>query len=82
MKTPRGSTGPTTDRGKQISSQNASKHHCNSTQLIVGDEDPPEFDALLDSLTAEYQPETEMQKTTVMQAARGMASRPRESRIR
>jgi hypothetical protein len=72
MKTPRGSTGPTTDRGKQISSQNASKHHCTSTQLIVGDEDRAEFDALLDSLTAEYQPETEMQKTTVMQAARAV----------
>jgi hypothetical protein len=72
MKNPRGSTGPTTDRGKQISSQNASKHHCTSTQLIVGNEDPAEFDALLDSLTAEYQPETEMQKTTVMQAARAV----------
>ena len=72
MKTPKKTTGPATDRGKQISSQNAAKHNCTSTQLIVGDEVPAEFDALLDSLTAEYQPETEMQKTTVMQAARAV----------
>jgi hypothetical protein len=69
-KIPRGKTGPTTPSGKAITSRNASKHNCTSTQLIVGDEDPDEFTALLESLTAEYQPETEMQKNTVMQAAR------------
>jgi hypothetical protein len=69
-KIPRGKTGPTTPSGKAVSSRNASKHNCTSAQLIVGDEDPDEFAALLESLTAEYQPETEMQKTTVMQAAR------------
>jgi hypothetical protein len=69
-KIPRGKTGPATLSGKAITSRNAAKHNCTSTQLIVGDEDPNEFTALLESLTAEYQPETEMQKTTVLQAAR------------
>jgi len=57
----RAKTGPTTDQGKQISSRNASKHNCTSTRLIVKGEDPAASAAPLESLTAEYQPETEGQ---------------------
>jgi hypothetical protein len=70
MQKPRGKTGPTTEQGKQISSRNASKHNCTSTQLIVQGEDPAAFTALLESLTAEYQPETQMQQIIVTEAAR------------
>jgi hypothetical protein len=70
MNKPRGKTGPTTEQGKRISSQNASKHNCTSMCLIVKGEDPAAFAALLESLIAEYQPETEGQHITVHEAAR------------
>jgi hypothetical protein len=70
MKTPRGKTGPTTSRGKSISSRNASKHNCTSQRLIVEGESLADFNALLESLTSEFHPETEMQEITVRQAAR------------
>ena len=38
--------------------------------VILQDEDPAAFIALHESLTAEYQPETQMQQITVMEAAR------------
>jgi hypothetical protein len=72
MKKARGKTGPTTEQGKQISSRNASKHNCTSTSLIVNGESPAEFASLLENLTAEYQPETEMQQIIVKEAARAI----------
>jgi hypothetical protein len=38
--------------------------------VILQDEDPAAFTILLESLTAEYQPETQMQQIIVMEAAR------------
>jgi hypothetical protein len=70
MPKPRGTTGPTTASGKQIASRNAAKHNCTSTSLIVPGEGQSEFDALLESLIAEYQPETRMQQIRVHEAAR------------
>jgi hypothetical protein len=70
MNKPRGKTGPTTEAGKQISSRNAAKHNCTSTSLIVKGEDAAAFTTLLESLTAEYQPETQGQQITVNEAAR------------
>ena len=70
MPKPRGTTGPTTEAGKQIASRNAAKHNCTSTSLIVPGETQSEFDALLESLTAEYRPETQMQQIRVNEAAR------------
>jgi len=70
MNKPRGTTGPTTEQGKRVASRNAAKHNCTSKSLIVKGENPDDFAALLHSLTREYQPETEMQQTTVMEAAR------------
>jgi hypothetical protein len=70
MPAPRGATGPTTEHGKQIASRNAAKHNCTSTCLILPGETQAEFDALLESLIAEYRPETEMQQIRVNEAAR------------
>jgi hypothetical protein len=70
MPKPRGTTGPTTEAGKQIASRNAAKHNCTSTSLIVPGENQAEFDTLLESLIAEYRPETEMQQIRVNEAAR------------
>ncbi|HEY1951029.1 MAG TPA: hypothetical protein VGG97_28715 [Bryobacteraceae bacterium] len=70
MPAPRGATGPTTEHGKQITSRNAAKHNCTSTCLILPGETQAEFDALLESLIAEYLPETEMQQIRVNEAAR------------
>jgi hypothetical protein len=69
-KLPRGKTGPITEHGKTISSRNAAKHNCTSQSLIVEGEDIRDFNALLEGLIAEYQPETEMQNITVQEAAR------------
>jgi hypothetical protein len=71
MPKPHGTTGPTTEAGKQIASRNAAKHNCTSTSLIVPGETQSEFDALLESLIAEYRPETQMQQIRVNEAARG-----------
>jgi hypothetical protein len=70
MPAPHGATGPTTEHGKQIASRNAAKHNCTSTSLILPGESQAEFDALLESLIAEYRPETEMQQIRVHEAAR------------
>jgi hypothetical protein len=70
MPAPRGATGPTTEHGKQIASRNAAKHNCTSASLILPGESQAEFDALLESLIAEYRPETEMQQIRVNEAAR------------
>jgi hypothetical protein len=70
MPKPRGTTGPTTEAGKQIASRNAATHNCTSTSLIVPGETQAEFDALLESLSAEYRPETQMQQIRVNEAAR------------
>jgi hypothetical protein len=70
MPEPRGATGPTTEYGKQIASLNAAKHNCTSTSLILPGESQAEFNALLESLFAEYLPETEMQQIRVNEAAR------------
>jgi hypothetical protein len=70
MPKPRGTTGPPTEAGKQIASRNAAKHNCTSKSLIVPGETQSEFDTLLENLTAEYQPETQMQQIRVHEAAR------------
>jgi hypothetical protein len=46
------STGPQTSEGKQAVAQNAIKHGLSSRHLILGDEDPSEYQVLLDQLQA------------------------------
>jgi hypothetical protein len=61
------STGPRTPEGKAISSQNATKHGCRSKTLILGHEDPAEYEALRKSWWDQYQPSGHAQETLVQQ---------------
>jgi len=54
------STGPRTPEGKAVSSMNALKHGLTARRVVVlndPDEDPAEFDNLLDELIGEHQPD-------------------------
>jgi len=50
------STGPTTAEGKVIASQNALRHGLLSTKLLLEDEDPTEYEALLRGLVESLGP--------------------------
>ena len=50
------STGPRTASGKLASSKNALIHGLLSREMLVGGEDPADYDALLDSLVADFAP--------------------------
>jgi hypothetical protein len=52
------STGPVTEAGKQASSQNARRHGQLSSCVVLKAESTPLFDELMDSLLAEFQPQT------------------------
>jgi hypothetical protein len=52
------STGPVTEAGKQASSQNARRHGQLSSCVVLKAESSPLFDELMDSLLAEFQPQT------------------------
>ncbi len=52
------STGPVTEEGKQASSQNARRHGQLSSCVVLKAESTPLFDDLMDSLIAEFQPQT------------------------
>lgn len=54
--TTRNCTGPRSAEGKAIVSQNATRHGFLSRRLFVGDEDPTEFHALFDDLSASLNP--------------------------
>ena len=60
------STGPKTDEGKKIASQNAVKHGLNSATIILTSphfkEDQEEYDHLAASLKFELQPQTPLQE--------------------
>lgn len=50
------STGPKTPEGKQAVARNAVKHGLFARQLILNDEDPTEYQALVDGLQAALNP--------------------------
>jgi len=50
------STGPRTESGKAISSQNALRHGLASSAILIPGEDPEQFAALQDGLIAQYKP--------------------------
>ena len=50
------STGPRSVAGKAIVSQNAVRHGFLSCKLFIGDEDPAEFEILVDDLTSSLKP--------------------------
>src|SRR3977135_3133530 len=52
------STGPRTDEGKAIASQNSLKHGLASGTLLIPGEDPAAYEALVADFIAQHQPET------------------------
>ena len=52
------STGPRTSPGKLRSSMNARKHGLTGKSIVIGDEDPKEFDAFRAALEHDFQPGT------------------------
>ncbi|MBM3727387.1 MAG: hypothetical protein FJW40_18435 [Acidobacteria bacterium] len=50
-------TGPRTEEGKAISSQNALTHGLTSAQVIIAPGEQPEFDVLLESFTRDLAPQ-------------------------
>ena len=63
------STGPKTAAGKRRSSMNAVKHGRSAQTIVVGDEDPVEFEALRENLEQDFQPETYLERELVQQLA-------------
>lgn len=52
------SSGPSSDEGKERSSRNALKQGLFSKRRFIGDENPAEFDALVESIAATHHPTT------------------------
>ncbi len=76
-----GPTGPRTPQGKATSSGNSLKHGLASGRIIVPGEDPADFDALLNDLTAEHEPATETEQLLVRQMAQSWWLMQRAIRI-
>ena len=56
------STGPTSDEGKQIVSQNALKHGLRGADVVLPDEDPQPFDELRQHLLRDLDPQGPMER--------------------
>jgi len=63
-------TGPRTESGKAISSQNALKHGLASGTILLPTEDPAEFEALLESLQQSHAPQDGTEKLLVADMAK------------
>lgn len=63
------STGPKTPDGKDASSQNAIKHGCCSTRLVLPDEDEHEWNDLRQAWLEDYNAHTHAARTLVHEAA-------------
>jgi hypothetical protein len=65
----RKSTGPKTLSGKVRSSMNACKHGLTARTVVIGKEDPVEFDALRQALEEEFEPRSMMERELVERLA-------------
>jgi hypothetical protein len=65
----RQSTGPKTLSGKARSSMNACRHGLTARTVIIGKEDPVEFDALRHALEEEFEPHSMMERELVERLA-------------
>jgi hypothetical protein len=72
------SHGPTTEPGKQASSQNRLAHGFNSKRVVLPGESQEEFDQLLASYLEEHQPETPTERTLIENMA---VARWRQQRV-
>ena len=67
-----GSTGPKTAEGKARSSRNAVKHGLSSPNPVIGIEDRPAFEAMLDAYMRDWKPAGETETSYVKRAATAM----------
>jgi hypothetical protein len=65
-----GSTGPTSPDGKSRSSMNRLTHGCRSERTVLPDEDPAEFESMVNDWFDEYGPTSPASVTLVGQTAR------------
>jgi hypothetical protein len=62
-------TGPTTDQGKQRASQNAIRHGLTAETVILPLEDPDDYMAFEQAVTADYEAETAVERELVLRLA-------------
>ena len=60
------STGPKTDDGKQNASQNAVRHGLTAETVIAPLEDPEDYKAFEQAVTADYEAETAVERELVL----------------
>ena len=63
------STGPATAEGKAVASQNATRHGLLSAKLFLDDENPDEFQALLDAMCCSLNPVGTLEATLIERIA-------------
>jgi hypothetical protein len=61
------SSGPRTELGKSRSKMNALKHGLSAKKIVIGDEDPTEFEALRAALERDWEPEMAFESELVDQ---------------
>ena len=66
------SQGPRTPEGKARSSQNAIKHGIYSTRVVLTNENPAEYQAMLDSYIAEWRPVGQTEADLLLQMVNAM----------
>ena len=64
-----GSTGPKTDLGKQRASQNAVRHGLTAETVVIPLEDPEDYQAFEQAVTADYEAETAVERELVLRLA-------------
>ena len=75
------SSGPRTAEGKSIASRNAVKHGLTGQQIMVPGENPDEFEALVQRIIMELEPEGEIEPQLAEQIATGLWRKRRIFRI-
>ena len=63
------STGPKTEAGRQVASRNAVTHGLFAKDVVAAGEDPEIYEALLEALKEEHQPETVMEALIIERLA-------------
>ena len=63
------STGPQSHAGKARSSKNALKHGLSASQIVIGAEDPDQFERLRAGLLADFRPSTTIDRELIDQLA-------------
>jgi hypothetical protein len=63
------STGPKTDQGKQRASQNAIRHGLTAETVVLPLEDPDDYMAFEQAVTADYEAETAVERELVLRLA-------------